>query len=128
MVQKHVLSILNVSFMGVIMINLKKMGILGVGLVIVLYIINSLQGSSTQEFEVTLKNSNVAEVLIITSTLYNANDWKNIRTLVTNETSKSSEIGTLHSSLRKLLTDNGYAIVSLSINRKRTVVLIRKRL
>ena len=128
MVQKHVLSIFSVSFMAVIMINLKKMGILGVGLVIVLYIIDSLQGSSTQEFEVTLKNSNVAEVLIITSTLYNANDWKNIRTLVTNETSKSSEIGTLHSSLRKLLTDNGYAIVSLSINRKRTVVLIRKRL
>lgn len=110
------------------MINLKKLGILGVGLVIVLYIINSFQGSSSQEFEVTLKNSNVAEVLIITSTLYNANDWKKIRTIVINETSKSSEIGMLHSSLRKLLTDNDYAIVALSINRKRTVVLIRNRL
>lgn len=105
-----------------------QLGILAFAIVILVAIstVITFEGSSTKEFKVTLQNDAVADVIIITSTLYGNKDWKTIKQVVTAAAATTSNVGTLSGDLRNQLTSKGYSIVGFDIARQRTIVFNRK--
>lgn len=81
-------------------------------------------GSSTEKFEVTLSDSTHADVIIITSELYNKKQWARIKDVVILETNKSSNVVFLNKYVAKLLEDKKYSIVTLFILRQDEKVII----
>jgi len=94
------------------------------GLLFVLYphIVETINGSSTQTFNVILENSDVAEAIVISSEPYNETQWVVIKNVITEESKNSSDIDYLNKHTAELLAGLSFSIVNLKISRTITKI------
>lgn len=74
-----------------------------------------ITGTSTKTFESTLQNSEIVNVIIITSVSYNEKDWEKIKKITIEETTKTSDVKKLNQDVLLILTRRGYAVIVLNI-------------
>jgi hypothetical protein len=98
--------------------------VLFAGLLFVLYpgFMETINGTSTQTFDVVLEDSSATDAIVITSEPYNEIQWTVIKGVVSAEAKHTSDIDYLNIHATELLTGLGYSIVDVSVSKKITKI------
>jgi len=86
--------------------------------VIVALVIEMFNKSSTEIFEVTLYDAELADVIIITSTPYSEKEWTEIKNIVKQKSAHMDDTKKFNKQLFDLLNFEGYSVISFNLSRK----------
>ncbi len=100
----------------------------GIVVVTLLFVVGSLavdmfNSKSSSIFTVTLKDSEIVDVVVITSTPYTQDEWNIIKSIVASVASKYDDIGIINPAVNTALHD--YSILAATTSRQKQILELR---
>ncbi len=97
----------------------------GIVVVTLLFVVGSLavemfNSKSSSTFTVTLKDSELADVIVITSTSYTQDDWNIIKSIIADVAIKYDDIGVINPAVNTALHD--YSILAATTTRQKEIL------